>query len=54
MTAGRSAVPPDVLLRRSLSISGSQHDLELIELIPLGIGPLSLRNRQKRLQASTG
>jgi len=54
MTAGCSGVPPSVLFRGSLSISGSQHDFELIELIPLGIGPLSLWNRQKRLQAGTG
>ena len=54
MTAGRGTVPPNALLRRSLSISGSQHDLELIQLIPLGIGPLSLWNRQKLLQANTG
>jgi hypothetical protein len=46
------SVPPGVLLRGALSISSGQHDLELIELIPLGIGPLPLRNRQKRLQAS--
>jgi hypothetical protein len=54
MTAGCSAVPPNVLLRSSLSISGSQHDLELIELIPLGVGPMPLWNRQQLLQASTG
>jgi hypothetical protein len=56
MTAGCSAVPTNVLIliRSSLSISGSQHDLELIQLIPLGVGPLSLWNRQKSLQASTG
>ena len=54
MTAGCVAVPPNVLIRSSLSISGRQHDLELIELIPLGVGPLSLWNRQQRLQASTG
>ena len=54
MPTGRSAVPPNVLIRSSLSISGSQHDLELIQLIPLGVGPLSLWNRQKSLQAGTG
>jgi hypothetical protein len=54
MTTGCSAVPPNVLLRSALSISGSQHDLELIQLIPLGVGPLPLRNRQQRLQASAG
>jgi hypothetical protein len=54
MAAGRSAVPPNVLLRSALSISGSQHDLELVQLIPLGVGPLPLWNRQQRLQAGTG
>jgi len=54
LTAGCSAVPPNVLIRSSLSIAGCQHDLELIDLIPLGVGPLSLGNRQKSLQASAG
>jgi hypothetical protein len=48
------SVPPGVLLRSALPISGGQLDLELIELIPLGIGPLPLWNRQERLQAGTG
>ena len=45
------SVPPGVLLRSALPISGGQLDLELIELIPLGIGPLPLRDCQERLQA---
>jgi hypothetical protein len=53
MTGGCSRVPPNVLLRSFLSISGSQHNLKFIELIPLGIGPLSVRDRQKRLQAQS-
>ena len=53
MTGGCSRVPPGVLVRRFLSISGRQHDLEFIEFIPLGIGPLSVRDRQKRLQAQS-
>ena len=53
MTAGCSAVPPNALLRSALSISGSQLDLKLIELIPLGVSALSVRNRQKLLQAGT-
>lgn len=53
MTGGCSRVPPNVLIRSFLSISGSQHDLKFIELIPLGIGPLSVRDRQKRLQAQS-
>jgi hypothetical protein len=52
--AGRRSVPPGILLRSTLAISGGQLDLELIELIPLGIGPLPLWNRQERLQAGTG
>lgn len=44
--ARRRSIPPSVLLRSSLPICGGKHDLELIELIPLGIGPLPLRNRQ--------
>jgi hypothetical protein len=31
-------------LLRALSISGRQHDLKLIELIPLGVRPFSFRN----------
>jgi hypothetical protein len=54
MTGGCSGVPPNALLRGSLSISGSQHDLKFIELIPLGLGPLSFRDREKLLQATTG
>ena len=53
VSGGCSRVSPNILLRRSLSISGSQHDLKFIELIPLGIGPLSVRDRQKRLQAQS-
>jgi hypothetical protein len=54
MPARRVAVPPNVLIRSPLSIAGCQHDLELIDLVPLGVGPLSLWNGQKSLQASTG
>jgi hypothetical protein len=53
MTAGCSAVPPNALLRGARPISGSQLDLELIELVPLGVGALSVRNRQQLLQANT-
>lgn len=38
-------------VRRSLPVPRSQHDLELVQLIPLGIGPLSLWNGEQRLQA---
>jgi hypothetical protein len=54
LAARCGSVPPGILLRSALPIAGGQHDLELIELIPLGIGPLPLWNRQERLQAGTG
>ena len=49
-------VPPGTLalLRSSLAVSGSQHDLELVQFIPLSLGPLSVRYGQKRLQAGAG
>jgi hypothetical protein len=50
MTSGCRRVSPGVLICGFLSVSRSQHDLEFIQLIPLGIGPLSVRDRQKRLQ----
>jgi hypothetical protein len=58
LAGGCRRVPPNVLFRGfisiSLSIAGSQHDFKLIEFIPLSIGPLSVRDRQKRLQALSG
>jgi hypothetical protein len=54
MTPRSSAGPPYALRRSSLSISGSQHNLKFIELVPLGLGPLSIRDSQKLLQAKTG
>lgn len=54
MTGGCIGVPPNALLRCALPISGSQHDFKLIEFIPLGFGALSVGDRQKLLQASTG
>ena len=54
MAAKRRSASPGVLLRSSLPVTCGKHDLELIELIPLGIGPLPLRNRQQRLQSGTG
>jgi hypothetical protein len=53
LAAGHGSVPPDILLRGSLPVSAGQLDLELIQLVPLGIGPLALRNRLKLLQAGT-
>jgi len=54
LTARCGSVPPGILLRSALAISGSQHDLELIELIPLGIGPLPVRNCLQGSQAIAG
>jgi hypothetical protein len=55
LTAARArGVPAGILLRPSPPVSGSQHDLQLVDLIPLGIGPLPLRNREQRLQTGTG
>lgn len=50
----RSALLGSALLRSALPVSGSQRNLQLVQLIPLGIGALPLRNRLKRLQAGTG
>lgn len=49
-----SAVLGSALLRCALPVSGSQRDLQLVQLIPLGIGALPLWNRLQRLQAGTG
>ena len=43
-----------VLIRRSLPVAGSKHDLELVQLVPLFVGPLPLGNGQERLQAGAG
>lgn len=53
LTARCRSVPPGIRLRGSLPISAGQLDLELIELVPLGVGPLPLRNCLKLLQAGT-
>jgi hypothetical protein len=49
-TAGRTRGLP--LPRRSLPVSGCQHDLELIEFIPLLVGTLSVGNCQQFLQTA--
>jgi hypothetical protein len=54
MTRGRRAVPPDVVIGGSLPIAGREHDLQFIDLIPLGLGPLPVRNSEKLLQAMAG
>ena len=43
-----------VLIRRSLPVAGSKHDLKLVQLVPLFVGPLPLGNGQERLQAGAG
>lgn len=50
----RGGIPPHVLIRSTLAVSRSEHDLELVQLVPLGIGPLPLRNGEQRLQARAG
>ena len=53
LTTRRRSVPPGIPLWCSLPISAGEPDLELIQLIPLGIGPLPFWNRLKLLQAGT-
>ena len=43
-----------VLIRRSLPVAGSKHDLKLVQLVPLLVGPLTFGNGQERLQAGAG
>ena len=43
-----------VLIRGSLTVAGSKHDLEFVQLVPLLVGPLPLGNGQERLQAGAG
>jgi hypothetical protein len=43
-----------ILIRRSLPVAGGEHDLELVQLVPLLVGPLPLGNGQERLQAGAG
>ena len=50
----RSTGAPDVRRGISFPIDGCQRDLELIELVPLGVGPLFFRNRPKLFQANMG
>jgi len=43
-----------ILIRRTLAVAGGEHDLELVKLVPLLVGPLPLGNGQERLQAGAG
>jgi hypothetical protein len=47
-------IPAGVLIGRPLPVAGSEHDLELVQLVPLLVGSLALGNGQERLQAGTG
>src|SRR5712691_8469422 len=51
---GDRGVPPGTLPRRVLSIARSELDLELVELVPLGVGSLPLRYGEQLLQALAG
>jgi hypothetical protein len=54
LAAGRRSVPPGILLRGPLPVAAGELDLELVELVPFGIGALPFGNRLQRLQAVTG
>lgn len=54
MTGRWGAVPANALILGALPVSGRQNDLEFIDLVPLGVGALPVRDRQKLLQALTG
>jgi len=51
---GYRGVPSSALLPSLLSIGGRELNFKLIDLIPLGVGSLPLRYRQKLLQATAG
>ena len=53
MSGACRGVLPDILRWRARSIPGRQEYLELVEFVPLGIGPLPLRDRLERLQSLT-
>jgi hypothetical protein len=40
-----------VRVRPALAVAGVEHDLELVQLVPLGVGALALGNRLQLLQA---
>ena len=41
---------PDVRIRPALAIARVEHDLELVQLVPLGVGALPLGDRLQLLQ----
>lgn len=55
MAALRRRITPGTLgIRGSLPVAGSQHDLELVQLVPFGVGALPLGDRLQRLQPGSG
>jgi hypothetical protein len=51
---GYRDVSPSALRRSRFAIAGRELDFKLMDLIPLGVSSLTLRYRQKFLQASAG
>ena len=51
---GYRGISPSALLRRLLAIGGRELNFKLMDLIPLGVSSLTLRYRQKFLQATAG
>jgi len=51
---GYRGISRKALLRSLLAIGGRELDFKLVDLIPLGISSLTLRYRQKFLQATVG
>jgi hypothetical protein len=47
-------VAPVVRVRRALPVAGSEHDFQLVQFVPLGVGALAFRYGQQRLQARAG
>ena len=54
MHTASGRIPSPSPVRRPFAIAGGEHDLQLIDLIPLRIGALSFRDGEQRLQASAG
>ena len=55
VTAGRGSIAAGMLLLAlSSPVTGSQHDLELVQLVPFGVGALPLRDPLQLLQAGPG
>jgi len=41
----------DIRIRPTLTVAGVEHDFELVQLVPLGVGTLAFGNRLQLLQA---